>query len=95
MFSRDCFDGRSTGDGCGGILTKGFSAWGEFQKNAEWLKKYHRFEKKEIKRLGKGNVYDKLSDPKIEEYRKVVEWICKEEVLLVKRGDYRVIFFKN
>lgn len=89
MFTRPCFDGKSTGDGCGGILTKGFTAWSDFQKNSAWLKKYHQFEKREIKRLGKANVYDKLKDAKIEKFKEVVAWIAEQEVLLVKRGDYK------
>lgn len=89
MFHRSCFDGESKGNGVGGILTKGYEAWGDFQKDKEWFSKYQRFEKVEIKRLGKQNVYNKLRGKKVDKFRALLEWIEKEEVLLVKRGDYK------
>ena len=89
MFSRECFDGASKGNSVGGIMTKGFEAWSDFQKDKVWFKRYQRFQKMEIKRIGKENVYDKLKDPQIEKYRELVAWIEKKEVLLVKRGDYK------
>ena len=89
MFHRDCFDGQTKGDGVGGIMSKGYKAWSDFQRDNEWFQKYQRFVKLEIKRLGKKNVYDKLTGKDVDEFRKVVEWIEKEEVLLVKRGDYK------
>ena len=89
MFHRDIFDGASKGNSVGGILTKGFEAWSEFQRDKVWFKKYQRFQKKEIKRIGKDNVYDKLKDPQLAKYKELISWIEKEEVLLVKRGDYK------
>lgn len=89
MFHRDYFDGPTKGNGVGGILSKGYEAWSEFQKDKVWFRKYQRFQKKEIKRLGKQNVYDCLKDTKLAEYKSLLQWIADEEVLLVKRGDYK------
>ena len=37
----------------------------------------------------KKNVYDKLTGKDVDKFKKIVEWIEKEEILLVKRGDYK------
>ena len=89
MFHRDSFDGQTKGDGVGGIMSKGYKAWSDFQRDNEWFRKYQRFVKLEIKRLGKKNVYDKLTGKDVDKFKKIVEWIEKEEILLVKRGDYK------
>lgn len=89
MFHRKCFDGETKGDGVGGIMSKAFHAWCEFQKDKKDWKKFQHFAKKRIKKVGKNNAYDRLKDKNLDEFKKIVQWIEDEEVLLVKRGDYK------
>lgn len=89
MFHRKCYDGPTKGDGIGGDMSSAFAAWCEFQKDQKFWKKFQRFSKKMIKKVGKANAYDQLRDPKKEDFKNLVKWIAEKDLLLVKRGDYK------